>query len=1067
MMPNSSTSRTLTKVLACALLALTAFVCVAYSQTGNGTIKGSVTDELGSLVVNAKVYARNARGVEVSASSNSSGAYELRGLAPGVYELRVVAPGFNVFEEQSVEVQTGRVTALNVQLTVALEQESVTVEDKGVSTDADRNADALVLRSQDLAALPTDPQALTAALQAMAGPPAEGQAGGAQVTVDGFSNGQMPPKEAIREVRINQNPYAAENEYPGWGGIEIFTQPGADKWHGGAGFGFNDESLNSRNPFAPRRAPYQQRTFNASLSGPVVPKRSSFSFYAGRYASDVNSVVNATILDPATLLPIRFNQSFVTPQVSLYGSGRGDLKINKKHTLVGNYSYNQSTQNLQGIGGFSLPSRAYRGRNSYHTLQLTETALLNERMVNETRFQYTRGSFRQTGDNTQPALNVLDSFFGGGAQVGSSSNSQDRTELQNFTSWAVGNHFLKIGGRMRNVRLRSISQSNFGGSFTFAGGTGPRLDAADQTILGADGQPQLVEISSLERYRRTLAFARRGLSASEIRNLGGGATQFSIAGGNPEADVNQTDISLYMQDDWKLRPNLTVSPGLRYENQNNISSPFNFAPRVAFAWAPSFRHKKAQPQTADTKTQTADAKTASSTQATQSASSTQTTNNAPSAQTAQGAAKPTAAAPTQTAQNAAQTPAAQKPPAPPGPPKTVFRGGFGIFYNRISEDLTLQALRFNGVNQQQFVVSDPSVLDLFPNVPALSLLNSFAVPQTRRFISPLLDPSYSLRTSFSVERQLPYNLKVTLGYSHSHTLRTLRTVNVNAPLAGTRDPLVPSSGVRPLGQGAGNILEYESNGRSRSNSLSVSLNGRIKKMNFWSSYSLNKTKNTDSGTSGSPFDPYDFSGEWGRSSFDIRHFFYAGGNSPAPFGFTINTFIIANSGTPFNITTGHDTNGDTFFTERPAFATDLSKPGVVITPLGAFDPNPAPGQAVIPRNFAQGPSFVSVNVGLEKSIKFGRAIPPKTATGGAAGNIVTSANSPKPPPKQPVQRPYQLILSLYANNVLNHTNQGNPVGNMASPFFLKSTSPSSLFIFGPGGSASGNRQLLLRVRFTF
>lgn len=122
--------------------------------------------------------------------------------------------------------------------------------------------------------------------------------------MDGFSNGQIPPKEAIREVRINQNPYAAENEYPGWGGIEIYTQPGSDKWHGAAGYGFNDESLNSRNPFTPKRAPYQQRSFNTFLSGPVVPKRASFAANFNRYASDANSVVNATILDPATLLGV-------------------------------------------------------------------------------------------------------------------------------------------------------------------------------------------------------------------------------------------------------------------------------------------------------------------------------------------------------------------------------------------------------------------------------------------------------------------------------------------------------------------------------------------------------------------------------------------------------------------------------------------------------------------------------------------------------------------------------------------------------------------------------------------
>src|SRR6185503_1962295 len=99
-------------------------------------------------------------------------------------------------------------------------------------------------------------------------------------------------------------------------------------------------------------------------------------------------------------------------------------------------------------------------------------------------------------------------------------------------------------------------------------------------------------LSSLERYRRTLAFQRAGFTAEQIRLLGGGPTQFSIAGGNPEAKVDQSDIGFYIQDDWKLRQHLTISPGLRYENQNNINSNLNFAPRIGFAWSPMFGGKK-------------------------------------------------------------------------------------------------------------------------------------------------------------------------------------------------------------------------------------------------------------------------------------------------------------------------------------------------------------------------------------------------------------------------------------------------------------------------------------------
>ena len=1020
-------------ILRCAILACVIALPVA-AQQNTGTLRGTVTDQLDSLVVGATVTLKNSNGGVVSATSNSSGVYEFKRLAPGSYDLKVIAPGFSVFEEKSITVRAREVLTLNAQLTVAFEDQQVTVDDRNISTDSDNNAGAVVLRGRELEALPNDPQALMAALQAMAGP-VDPEGGGAQVKVDGFSNGQVPPKEAIREVRINNNPFSAENEFPGFSGIEIFTQPGADKWHGSFSFDFNDESLNSRNPFTSRRAPYQQRNYSFGLSGPIVAKRASFSTYFGRYVSDANSVVNATTLDPVTLKPLRISQSFVTPNKSTYGNARVDFKINKKHTLVANANYDLATQDLQGIGDFSLPSRAYRGRRSNFVLQITETAMINEKTINETRLQWIRNRFKQTSVEEGFALNVLDSFFGGGAQVGNSSNAQQRIELQNFTSWSSGNHFLKVGGRLRHVHVDSVSPGNFGGTYTFAGGVGPRLDENDQVVLGPGGQPESIQISSLERYRRTLVFQRAGMSPAAIRLLGGGATQFSIAGGDPEANVKQTDVAFYFQDEWKIRPNFTLSPGLRYENQSNIDSHYDWAPRIAFAWSPMFGHKK------------------------------------PAAAPAAKAAT-TPATPGTTAQPAA-TPAPAAAP-PPGPPKIVVRGAAGLFYNRISEDLTLQELRFDGIRQQQFLVTDPAVLNLFPVIPSVDLLDSFSQPQLRRVLSDDLRTSRSLRLMFAVERALPKNVRLALTYYHTRTDRIQRTVNINAPLGGTFIPGLPNSGVRPLGADAGNIFEYQANGRSVGNSINLNINGNLKKISFWGGYSLSKNRVTDGGTSGSPFDAYDFSHEYARSPFGALSFSYGGGYYQGPHGISVNMFVFATSGRPFNITTGRDTNGDTIFSERPAFATDLNEPGVVVTPFGALDPTPSPGQTIIPRNIGRGPGFASFNLGLSKTIKFGKAIEPKapppggpaTTTAGAPTTTSPGA-TPKPPFKQPVQRPYSLQLSLNVANLFNRNNQGTPNGNMSSPFFLQSTTGVNIFFFGPGGGSGGNRTITLRMRLSF
>lgn len=1014
---------------------LLSILCIASlflgQQNTTGALKGNVTDQLGSLVVGAKVTVRNSRGVVASATTNSSGIYDFKRLEPGTYELKIVAPGFSVFEDKEVTIIAHELKILNAQLEVALEDQQVTVDDRNISTDSDNNQNAIVLRGRELEALPNDPQALASVLQAMAGPTDPESGGNAQIKVDGFSNGQIPPKEAIREVRINNNPFSAENEFPGWNGIEIFTQPGADKWHGSFAFDFNDESLNSRNPFTSTRAPYQQRGYSGGLSGPIIKKRASFSVYFSRYLSDANSIVNATVLVPVTLKPVTVNESFVTPDVNHYGNARFDLKVNKKHTLVGRVSYNQSKQDLQGIGGFALPTRAYRGNRSSFIVQLTETALINEKTVNETRFQFGKIRNYQTSVLDAFALTVLDSFQGGGSQVGSSTDARDRYELQNFTSWTSGNHFLKIGARLRHARVDSISPNNFGGSYTFAGGLGPLLDAKDQVVSGPNGQAQIIELSSLERYRRTLAFSRAGLSPAAIRLLGGGATQFSIAGGDPEAEVKQTDVAFYFQDEWKVRPQFTLSPGLRYENQNNIDSNYNFAPRIGFAWSPLFGKKKAAPPAI-----------------------------AAAAIPAPAAAKTTTTAATTTA-------AAAPAPAPAGPPKTVFRGGVGFFYNRIGEDITLNSIRFNGINQEQFLVTNPAVLDLFPLVPPIEVLDEFAQPQIRRVINDDLATSRSLRFMFTVERSLPANVKLSLTYSHARTNRTMRVVNINAPLGGTFIPGVPTSGVRPLGTDAGNVFEYQSTGHSVGNNLNVNINGMLKKVQFWGGYNLGKSRSTDGGQSGSPFDAYDFSNEFARGNFSTLNFVYAGNSYTGPGGISVNMFLIGNSGQSFNITTGRDTNGDTSFSERPAFATDLNEPGVVVTPLGAFDPTPSPGQTIIPRNFGRAPGYFSLNINAGKTFKFGKAIEPKTPPPGGPSTTPATGGDQKPPAKPPIQRPYALNFSVNATNVFNRTNKGVPVGNMASPFFLQSPSGSNQFFFGPGGGSAGNRVISLRVRVSF
>lgn len=1019
--------RTLGRSLRLAVMLTLCAATIAAQQAATGTLRGQITDEFGGVIIGATVTVVDAAGVEKTATSDAEGNFSIAGLAPGKYTVRAVTPGFTLYENADVTVVPGRGEPFNISLGVSLEREEVTVASESpVSTEPENNADALVLRGSDLEALPDDPDELAAALQALAGP--SGGPNGGQIFIDGFSGGRMPSRDTIREVRINQNPFTAENDRPGFGGrIEVLTRPGTDRFRGSGFFTFMDESFNSRNPFlqSDKRPPFQMRRFGGNLSGPVVARRASFFIDFERNEDDENDIINARVLNPLTLNEEPFNLAVQTPQRRLSFSPRFDYQINAANTLVARYSFFRQTFANSGLNSeFALPSRAFDTTNKQHNLQLTETAVLSPTVINETRLQYIHGRSERDGDNSIPSVNVQGAFFGGGSQVGLSFSEDDRLELQNYTTWSLGTHSLKAGGRLRGVSISDVSRQNFGGTFVF---------------------------TSLEQFRNTLT-----RDADDEATLFNVPTQYTLTTGEPEARVKQYDFGGFIQDDWRLRPNLTFSAGLRYEVQSNIDSKFNFAPRVAVAWSPGAGGQAGQPA------------------------------------------------------------------------RTIIRAGAGLFYDRVSESLTLQENRFNGTGQQQFILDartpagreflsgiifNPDGTVVSSSIPPASQLA--LLPQVRRRLSDELQAPRTFFAALNVERQLSSTLTAFASLGTIRSRNLLRVRNINAPLPGTfnfDDPTL-SNPVRPLGNAAGDILEYESDGRAVINQFIIGLNSRLSRnFTLFTNYVLAKAKSDADGGGGpfggggigSPANPYDLSGEYGRSNFDIRHRFILGGSFTVPkLNVSLNPFIQANSGRPFNITTGLDTNGDTLFTERPAFATSSTDARYLRrTAFGDFDLNPAPGQALIPRNFGEGPSFFSVNLRIGKVFGFGSLPGADTASagtpqaggqggarrggggggggprgGGGGGGGRGAIGGPGGGPGGPFggggaggsEKRYNLALSVQIFNLLNHTNLGQPVGNLSSRDFGRPIALAGGFGFGGGGgsNAAGNRRVQAQLRFTF
>src|SRR6185295_6344299 len=274
-----------------------------------------------------------------------------------------------------------------------------------VDASASNNAGAVVMSGTDLDALSDDPDQLQNDLLALAGP-AAGPNGG-QIFIDGFSGGQLPPKDSIREIRINSNPFSAEYDTQGHGRIEIFTKPGSDKYHGSVNINYSDWIFNARNPFFTSSSfaipASDTKNLMANFGGKLY-KKSSFFIDFNRRQQREAAPINAVVLDPNTFQQVTLAYGLVEPNTSTSVSPRIDYQLTTNITLQGRYSFNKRDSQFAGVSGQRLPSTGTVDNSTNHTVQLTETWIANAKTVNETRFQYFRRNSNNSGLN--PVLNI-------------------------------------------------------------------------------------------------------------------------------------------------------------------------------------------------------------------------------------------------------------------------------------------------------------------------------------------------------------------------------------------------------------------------------------------------------------------------------------------------------------------------------------------------------------------------------------------------------------------------------------------------------------------------------------
>ncbi len=455
------------------------------------------------------------------------------GVAPGQYTVNVAFPGFAPFSKP-VAVTGGGTVQVPVQLVVSAEKQEVTVAEHAgttISVEPDNNATALVIKGEDLMALPDDPDDLSDALQALAGPGA-GPNGG-QIYIDGFTGGQLPPKESIREIRINQNPFSAEYDRLGFGRIEILTKPGFDKLRGTASFNDTDSALDSRNPFASNKPDYSVRNYDFSIGGPLSHK-ASFNFNFNRRDVQDNAITNAFLVDPTTFAVSPFTQSVVTPSSMMNFAPRVDYQLSTNNTLTMRFEERTNSRDNAGLGGKSLPppysNLAYNTDGSNQNLMITETSILNPKIVNETRFQYTR-SYTESLGNQIPSVNVAGAFVTGGNGVGGTHDRGHHYELTNVSSLAHGIHTIRFGVRVRRDSDQSNQPQGFNGSFTFLGGSVPLLGPDNQILYDSNGNEQVTFLTSLQLYIANPATDAGRLEPTPDRSVGPRTRPFQYSGG--------------------------------------------------------------------------------------------------------------------------------------------------------------------------------------------------------------------------------------------------------------------------------------------------------------------------------------------------------------------------------------------------------------------------------------------------------------------------------------------------------------------------------------------------------
>jgi hypothetical protein len=497
-------------------------------------------------------------------------------------------------------------------------------------------------------------------------------------------------------------------------------------------------------------------------------------------------------------------------------SPRVDMMLGAKNTMTVRYEYEAGSNSTKPsvISALLTPSS---GSSTSQEVQIGDTQLISSKVINETRFEYSHDSSNSTTPGTSPGVNVSGDF--GVSSGGVNNSTSDHIEVQNYTSVQLIKNFVRLGGRLRTSSESNYSNGGAYGSFSYNYLLDPCTDPG-VTTKPSNCTPNL-PVTAIPCAAGNLVAGATPYSSYQcdiVSSFGyKRITNYTIG-------ARETDVGLYAEDDWKAKPNLTISYGIRFEAQNAINSAHDFAPRVSLAYGI---------------------------------------------------------------------------PRKNGKTITVLRGGFGVFYNRFSLGSIEGQIANNGTNSASYTYTNPNSASCYPNYSggfftpsnnaSCETGNATIATFTPTVNDPSLRSAYTVETAGTVEQQVGKYTSLTVTYLNARGFHQFMTRGipvtsvVNGTLTAAIDDINQSEGI------------------FRQNQINTNINIRTPKgINIFGYYSANWANSNDASTT----NPFSSSVDYGRARFGVRSRLTLGGNIPLPFLISASPMLTAQSGSPYNLSTG-------------------------------------------------------------------------------------------------------------------------------------------------------------------